>query len=119
MQSLRSLVSGLLFAGLAIAAPYVPSEIEPRASNCNTATNRACWIQGKYDINTDYEKATPPGSIVAYNWEITEIANWTGPDGVVKPFVQLVNGQFPGPTLHANWGDTILVTITNKMKVNG
>jgi FtsP/CotA-like multicopper oxidase with cupredoxin domain len=56
---------------------------------------------------------------VSYNWEITEIDNWVGPDGVTKGFVQLVNGQYPGPTLRASWGDTISVTITNKMAVNG
>ncbi|CAL5868908.1 uncharacterized protein PFLUO_LOCUS3135 [Penicillium psychrofluorescens] len=34
------------------------------------------------------------------------------PDGVDRP-VLLVNGQFPGPTIEANWGDTIEVTVAN------
>jgi len=33
--------------------------------------------------------------------------------------VILVNGQFPGPLLEANWGDTIQVTVRNKMKNEG
>ena len=28
-------------------------------------------------------------------------------------------GQFPGPTIKADWGDTIRVTVTNNLRVNG
>ncbi|MFS7976900.1 putative laccase [Helianthus anomalus] len=34
-----------------------------------------------------------------------------------KPIVT-VNGQFPGPTLHAREGDTVLVRVVNKVKYN-
>lgn len=27
----------------------------------------------------------------------------------------MINGQIPGPTIEANWGDTIQVTVTNKI----
>ena len=27
----------------------------------------------------------------------------------------LINGQFPGPTIEANWGDTIQVTVENRI----
>ncbi|KAK4160889.1 Cupredoxin [Cladorrhinum sp. PSN259] len=37
------------------------------------------------------------------------------PDGVTRPML-LVNGQFPGPTIHANWGDWIEVTLVNKIQ---
>jgi FtsP/CotA-like multicopper oxidase with cupredoxin domain len=117
LLSLKGLVSGLLFAGLAITAP-TSEDLEPRASTCNTASNRACWQTG-YTINTDYETSTPPGGTVNYSWEITEHYNWTGPDGFTKSYVQLVNGQYPGPTLRANWGDKISVTIKNSLPVNG
>jgi FtsP/CotA-like multicopper oxidase with cupredoxin domain len=117
LLSLKGLVSGLLFAGLATAAPTSP-DLESRASTCNTASNRACWQTG-YTISTDYEASTPPGGSVSVSWEITEQHNWTGPDGVVKPYVQLVNGQYPGPTLRANWGDTISVTVKNSLPNNG
>jgi hypothetical protein len=30
-----------------------------------------------------------------------------------------VNGQYPGPTIEANWGDTIRVTVTNGLTDNG
>jgi FtsP/CotA-like multicopper oxidase with cupredoxin domain len=115
MQSLLSFkgLASLLFAGLATAA-CTPS----KPKSCNTATNRACWAEG-FNITTDYEESTPKGDIVSYNWEITETDNWVGPDGVTKGFAQLINGQLPGPTLRAKWGDTISVTITNKLTVNG
>lgn len=62
---------------------------------------------------------TPPGNLRTYNWDITEHYDWTGPDGVKKSMVQLINGQYPGPVLHASWGDTISVTITNKLSNSG
>jgi hypothetical protein len=36
------------------------------------------------------------------------------PDGVSRPVI-LVNGAFPGPTIEANWGDNIQVTVTNNI----
>lgn len=119
MQSLLSfkgLVSGLLFAGLASAAPA--EELNSRATTCNTATNRACWQNG-FSVTTDYELSTPSGTLRTYEWEVTEVENWVGPDGVVKSYVQLIDGVYPGPTLFADWGDTISVTIKNSLPYNG
>jgi FtsP/CotA-like multicopper oxidase with cupredoxin domain len=31
----------------------------------------------------------------------------------------LINGQFPGPTIEANWGDTIEVTVENQISNPG
>lgn len=31
----------------------------------------------------------------------------------------LINGRFPGPTIVANWGDTIRVTVRNELSANG
>jgi len=28
-------------------------------------------------------------------------------------------GQFPGPTIKADWGDTIRVIVTNALRING
>lgn len=55
-----ALVSGLFFYRLSLGAPSLLHPIDVRQSeNCNTATNRACWISGSYDISTDYELHTP------------------------------------------------------------
>ncbi|KAF3010279.1 hypothetical protein G7054_g334 [Neopestalotiopsis clavispora] len=115
--SLKGLLSCLLFAGATTAAA-ITQDLEARQSTCNTASNRRCWTSN-FDITTDYETATPAGGSVTYNLEITEVHNWKGPDGVVKSFVQLINGQFPGPTLYAKWGDTITVNVKNSMPTNG
>ncbi|KAI4595483.1 Laccase-1 [Pestalotiopsis sp. 9143b] len=115
--SLKGLLSCLLFAGATTAAA-ITQDLEPRQSTCNTASNRRCWTSN-FDITTDYEQSTPPGGSVTYNLEITEVRNWKGPDGVVKSFVQLINGQFPGPTIRAKWGDTITVNVKNSMPTNG
>ncbi|KAI0021765.1 multicopper oxidase-domain-containing protein [Xylariomycetidae sp. FL0641] len=86
--------------------------------SCNTPSNRACWSEG-FDIHTDYETTIPTGSLKTFNWEITEVNDWQGPDGRTKSMVMLVNGVYPGPTLTADWGDTIQVTIKNSLKTNG
>lgn len=41
------------------------------------------------------------------------------PDGHGEVDCQLVNGQLPGPTIKANWGDTIRVHVENLLKDNG
>lgn len=40
------------------------------------------------------------------------------PDGVATNLI-LVNGQYPGPTIEANWGDYIEVTVTNELITEG
>ncbi|KAK3349185.1 laccase [Lasiosphaeria hispida] len=121
----------LLLSGLGKAVPFSPSssdqdldlspraELVTRAPTCNTPTNRACWTTG-FNINTDYEASFPATGVVRnYNFVITEHDNWVGGDGVPKKKAMLINGQFPGPTIRADWGDTIRVTVTNTLRVNG
>jgi FtsP/CotA-like multicopper oxidase with cupredoxin domain len=40
------------------------------------------------------------------------------PDGFEK-LGFLINGQYPGPTLEADWGDTIIVNVKNSLQHNG
>jgi FtsP/CotA-like multicopper oxidase with cupredoxin domain len=40
------------------------------------------------------------------------------PDGVLKPGI-VINGGFPGPTIEANWGDMIEVTVHNALNNEG
>lgn len=113
--SLKGLASGLLLAGIASAAPALEARLDP---SCNTATDRACWTDD-FDINSDYETDMPTGSTVTYQLEVSQIENFVGPDGVTKEFIQAINGQVPGPTIYANWGDTIVVNVTNSLPNNG
>jgi FtsP/CotA-like multicopper oxidase with cupredoxin domain len=71
----------------------------------------------------------PWGSLTAENSNPESDAPFTGvtreykftveravisPDGVQKEAL-LINGQFPGPLIEANWGDTISVTVHNNI----
>ena len=50
---------------------------------------------------------------------MTEEENWLGPDGVRRPVAMLVNGKFGGPTIEADWGDTIIINVVNRLRFNG
>jgi FtsP/CotA-like multicopper oxidase with cupredoxin domain len=40
------------------------------------------------------------------------------PDGF-KKIMLVVNNQYPGPTIEANWGDNVVVHVKNNLKDNG
>ncbi|KAK6068603.1 multicopper oxidase [Seiridium cupressi] len=116
--SLTGIISLFVLLAAVIAAP-ANEQPKPRQSvSCNTADNRACWTDG-FDINTDYEESTPEGVTRTFDLEVTEVDNWTGPDGVVKEKVMLINNQYPGPVLYADWGDTLVINVANNMQTNG
>lgn len=82
----------------------------------NTALNRACWGDG-YNIATDFDTKWPnTGNTITYSLDITNTT--LAPDGTER-MVLAVNGQYPGPTIYANWGDMLEITVTNSMKDNG
>lgn len=88
-----------------------------RAASCsgNTATTRSEWCD--YSIDTDYYTDAPStGVTVEYYFEIQNIT--LAPDGVSRQ-VQAVNGSIPGPTIEADWGDTIVVHVSNAVTANG
>jgi hypothetical protein len=59
--------------------------------------------------NTDLYRAVPnTGVIRPYHFVISR--GNLAPDGVEKRGL-FINGQFPGPLIEANWGDTIQVNI--------
>lgn len=81
----------------------------------NGPTSRSCW--GAYNIDTDYGTTWPnTGVTKSYTFHITNTT--LSPDGTSKQ-VLAVNGQIPGPTIEANWGDTISVQVFNDMQTNG
>ncbi|KAI1372861.1 multicopper oxidase-domain-containing protein [Hypoxylon crocopeplum] len=55
-------------------------------------------------------RAPRTGVIRRYNFTIQRVVR--APDGATKSML-LVNGQFPGPLIEANWGDTIEVMVHN------
>ncbi|WPG98512.1 laccase-2 [Acrodontium crateriforme] len=69
------------------------------------------------DINTNYYKEIPNTCReVEYNFEISE--KTISPDGYPR-MAMVVNGQMPGPTIEANWGDWIVLNIKNNLSENG
>lgn len=67
--------------------------------------------RGRYvlDPNWDFE-AVP--MLREYTWTLSEIEY--NPDGVYRPML-VINNQFPGPMIEVNEGDTIRVTVQNRM----
>lgn len=97
-----SIISGLaLLVSSALAAPQSPSL--PRATCENSASNRSCW--GEYDLSTNYYNVVPETNVTREYW--LELVNTTAALDGIERNVLLVNGTFPGPTLFADWGDTV------------
>lgn len=79
--------------------------------------NRACWYNG-YSVATDFDKKSPTtGKTVSYHLEITNTT--CNPDGNGPQQCMLINNQYPGPTIQADWGDTLSITVKNSMQTNG
>lgn len=53
-------------------------------------------------------------STVTQNWDITWVKN-AAPDGVPRPVIG-INGQWPCPELSVNIGDTVQITVNNKLQ---
>lgn len=87
-------------------------------SSCkNGPLTRACWSNG-YSIATDFDQKHPTtGNTVTYDLQITN--GTCNPDGGASRVCFLINGQYPGPLIQANWGDTVVVKVTNNLQSNG
>ena len=85
-------------------------------SGSNTADDRSSWCDG-FDINTNYHDEAPDTGVTREYW--LELVNTTlAPDGVER-IVLTVNGTLPGPTIFADWGDTVVVHVKNGFTDNG
>ncbi|KAK0734746.1 laccase precursor [Lasiosphaeria miniovina] len=90
-------------------------DLQPRQSCDNTATSRSCW--GDYSIDTNYYDETPDtGNTVEYWLSVEE--GLCSPDGYQRTCMTF-NGTVPGPTIFADWGDNLIIHVTNNMTVNG
>ncbi|KAF7539222.1 hypothetical protein G7054_g2333 [Neopestalotiopsis clavispora] len=101
------------FLGLTAAFPSFSSPgLSPRATcSGNTADTRSEWCD--YSIDTDYTSTSPDTGVTREYWfELTETT--ASPDGVER-YVQAINGSIPGPTIIADWGDTVVVHLTNSL----
>ncbi|KXG51018.1 Multicopper oxidase, type 3 [Penicillium griseofulvum] len=77
----------------------------------NTPQTRSQWCQ--FDVNTDYTQIVPNTGVTREYWlNLEDIM--LAPDGFLRP-VMAVNGTIPGPTIIADWGDWVVIHVTNSL----
>ncbi|KAK0721904.1 multicopper oxidase-domain-containing protein [Lasiosphaeria miniovina] len=99
---------------------------------CSSSTDRSCWLTDgttTWDINTNYEEvdeaaSTPSMPIgVTRTYQLVATDSPIVADGLDFPEGKVFDGgsgpQYPGPWIQACWGDTIEITVINKLKGNG
>ncbi|KAH6874866.1 multicopper oxidase [Thelonectria olida] len=126
---MRSILSFLLAAGSLVSAapglgfPKRAPVLVPRSNSSsspslpssacsgNTPSTRSEWCQ--YSIDTDYATEYVDTGVTREYWlELTDVV--VAPDGIKRP-AMAVNGSIPGPTLYADWGDTVTVHVKNSL----
>lgn len=111
-----SFIWALAILPAVFGAPSQPHLDHSLSKRCvNSASDRSCW--GDYDLSTNYYDEVPDTGVTREYW--FNVENITAaPDGRER-VVLAVNGSVPGPTIIADWGDNIIVHVTNNMTNNG
>ncbi|KAI0134129.1 multicopper oxidase [Xylariales sp. AK1849] len=106
---------GALFSSVVLAAPFEDLSDLHKRCDFDSASSPDCW--GDYSLSTNWYEETPDTGVVREYW--FDVTNTTGaPDGVDRMILS-INGSVPGPTIFADWGDTVVVHVTNSMENNG
>ncbi|KAH6695650.1 laccase precursor [Plectosphaerella plurivora] len=96
------------------SAPATSSTSTP--GDCeNSPTSRQCW--GKQSIDTNYYEEWPQTGKTREYWLSVQQGD-CAPDGY-KRTCMTFNGTIPGPLITADWGDNLVIHVTNNMKDNG
>lgn len=120
-------------AGAAGALAALPRAIQQASSNSSTTFDQTIlppYLPGDYSSQpcgkpwgcrtvegtNSYDDF--PNTGVQRNYEFTLSRGNLAPDGINRSVI-LVNGQFPGPLIQANWGDTINVKVHNQINALG
>ncbi|KAJ5630645.1 uncharacterized protein N7484_010745 [Penicillium longicatenatum] len=107
--SLSGTRASTLTSKSALASASATSAAEP--CSANTASTRSEWCQ--YDINTDYTTVIPETNVTReYYFNLEKVT--VSPDGRSR-MALAINGSIPGPTIEANWGDWVVVHLTNSL----
>ncbi|QRV84901.1 Multicopper oxidase [Ceratobasidium sp. AG-Ba] len=105
-----------LFIGLGLAQSDTTTSTTTSATSTSTATAltvTATPVPSQLILSSDFVITDVPATRT-YNWVV---ATATGsPDGYYRPML-VVNGQYPGPMIEANEGDTVIVNVQNDMSV--
>ncbi|EMR61264.1 putative laccase-1 precursor protein [Eutypa lata UCREL1] len=110
--SLLRLLPLVSFVSEALSFPGLQANLFPRAEcSGNTATTRDEWCD--YSIDTDYMSTVPDTGVTKEYWlDLQDVT--VAPDGVSRSAIA-VNGSIPGPTIFADWGDTVVVHVSNSL----
>ncbi|KAK3393243.1 Cupredoxin [Podospora didyma] len=104
----------ILVAGVSSFTAAAPVD-EKRGYCENTPTSRGCW--GDFKIDDDVTHSWPNTGVTRrFNFDVQ--LKTLAPDGVNK-LMMTANGQYPGPTIEANWGDDVEVKVCNFLPLNG
>ncbi|KAI0160568.1 multicopper oxidase [Xylariaceae sp. FL1272] len=125
LDSLLMVLASL--CGSILAVPNAPrtrsaqsvNAVAHRDTTCtsfDSLTAPECWNDG-YSLSTNWYDEGPDTGITREYW--FEVTNTTAaPDGYER-IVLSINGSIPGPTIYADWGDTVVVHVHNAMTDNG
>ncbi|KAK3385304.1 laccase 3 [Podospora didyma] len=97
----------IALAALGFLAPFTLAQ----------SSDHECW-DGPFNISTNFYESWPTTGVkvVPVVFNITKIR--LSPDGFERE-VLAINDAIPGPTIKANWGDTIQVTVNNHLDTEG
>ena len=110
----QSLTNGQSLLGTLNAPKYLRfiGDVPSNTSSSDPLPGGFPWGSLSASGTNPYTSAPSTGVIRSYNFVLSR--GTIAPDGVQRS-VLMVNGAFPGPTIEANWGDTIQVTVTNSI----
>ncbi|KAF2423419.1 hypothetical protein EJ08DRAFT_451466 [Tothia fuscella] len=111
----RSSSSSIVSSSTTCDTVPAPTGKLPNCKRCDGQPGKDTFCG--YSANTNSYTHTPKTcKVINYTFDITNTTK--SPDGV-KRLVMLVNGKMPGPPIKASWGDTVVVTVNNKLQNNG
>jgi FtsP/CotA-like multicopper oxidase with cupredoxin domain len=103
----QSKTNGASQLGL-VSAPVLPNFMTN-----NPLPNGYPWGSDTVTNTNPYRNSPNTGVTRYYTFNVSR--GVLSPDGYQKQMI-LVNGAYPGPTIEANWGDTIQVTVQNNIQ---
>ncbi|RWA09245.1 hypothetical protein EKO27_g5871 [Xylaria grammica] len=84
----------------------------PRILDNPSLTTKLAWDSLLYHGDTVNQDPPETGVTRKYDFVVTRAQ--LAPDGYLRDMI-VVNGQFPGPLIEANWGDWVEVTVTSNI----
>jgi len=124
MQLMLAAFTALVASSTALYIPYgLWADIKSCLSSaqspleiCQHGPNsRECWAG--YDTRTNYYETFPDTGNTVEVW-LSAREGLCNQDGYVRKCMTF-NGTIPGPTIEAEWGDELVIHVTNDMELNG